>query len=281
MRPAPAADTGVEIEITPENALRTGWHDLVAFRELLYFLVWRDVKVRYKQTAIGAAWAILQPLAMVVTFTIVFGRVAHVSSGGVEYAVFSYSGLLFWNLFSGALASSSNSLLANQAMVTKVYFPRLLVPLAATAVAVVDFGFALVVGVVLFAYYGVVPGGLGLVLLLPMLVLTFVTAAGGGLFLAALNVRYRDVKYVLPFFTQLLLFLTPVVYPVTSVPGGWRWLLYLDPMTAVVSVMRAGLLHQGTIEWGLVGLSTAVSLALAAGGVAWFNRQSPRFADVI
>jgi len=265
----------VEFAIRPQPRLRIGWRELWAHRELFYFFAWRDIKVRYKQTAVGALWAIFQPLMTMVVFTLFFNKVAGIKSGNLPYAVFSYTGLLFWNFFSTALTNASNSLVSNQAVITKIYFPRLVMPLAATIVSLVD------VFAGLMLYYRIVPGVVGVLLFVPVLVASFVAASGIGMFLAAVNVKYRDVRYALPFFIQTLLFLTPVIYPVSLLPAKFQWFLYLNPMTGAISTVRSGLLHDGSIHWGLVGISLATTLLLFVVGLVYFRSQERKFADLI
>lgn len=269
--------------IKPKKHLAIDWKELKAYRELFFYFAWRDVKVRYKQTAIGASWAIFQPFITMVVFTLFFNRVAGIQTGSkaVPYAIFSFIGLLFWNYFSNALNRSANSLVDNQSVVTKVYFPRLIPPISSTIVSLIDFCFALLVYIGLMVYYQISPTPLGLLLFLPAVALTFVAAAGPGLFLAALNVKYRDVKQILPFLIQTGLFLTPVIYPVTAVPQQYQWLLYLNPMTGVINVMRSSLLGLGSINWALTGLSALSALVLLMFGLYYFKAKEREFADII
>jgi lipopolysaccharide transport system permease protein len=269
-----------EIVVRPRGAMRIDWHELWAYRELFVFLAWRDVKVRYQQTAIGVAWAVIQPFLTMVVFTVFFNRVAGIQSGPIPYPVFSFSGLLFWQLFTTGVTSASTSLISNSQIVSKVYFPRLIAPVSATMVAVVDFGFSFVVFVLLLAYYEIAPGLIGLLMLVPALLVSAVAVIGLGTYLAALNVAYRDVRYAIPFFIQLLLFVTPVIYPITLVPAGYRWLLYLNPMSGVISMVRAGLLG-GAIPWAAFGISTVSAFALLGLGLSYFRRTERTFADLI
>jgi lipopolysaccharide transport system permease protein len=272
----------VDIVIRPRKVFRTDWRELWAYRELFYFFAWRDIKVRYKQTALGAAWAIFQPFVTMVVFTVFFNRVAGVKApDGIPYAVFSYSGLLFWTFFSTALTNATNSLVTNAAVISKIYFPRVIAPVAATLVAVVDFVFASLVYVGLLAYYGIAPGVSGVVLVIPMLLLVLAAVIGPGLFLAALNVRYRDVRYVIPFVVNILLFLTPVIYPVSLVPSHLRFLLYLNPVTGAIQTIRAGILHEGTIPWALLVISIVSAAAMFVIGFLYFRNHERRFADMI
>jgi lipopolysaccharide transport system permease protein len=254
--------------------------ELWQYKELLYFFSWRDFKVRYKQTAIGAAWAIFQPFMTMVVFTVFFGNLLKVPSDGVPYPIFVYTGLLFWQFFSTALGDTSNVLVSNQAIITKVYFPRLILPLASVATKLIDFVIASLILVGMMFYYGYVPHLSGLFILPLLLIITFMASVGGGLFLAALNVKYRDVRYALPYFIQILLFLTPVIYP-ASVAGKYSYLLALNPMTGVIQTARAALLGATPINWLLVGDSFAACVVILIIGVVYFKNVERYFADVI
>jgi lipopolysaccharide transport system permease protein len=272
----------VEYVIRPERKLHSNWREVWAFRELFYFLAWRDVKVRYKQTLVGASWAIFQPFVMMVVFTVFFNHLAGISAGDdVPYPVFVYSGLLFWNLFTQTVSRASDSLVNNQAVVTKVYFPRLILPLSAPVVSFADFLAALVIFAGMLVYYGILPGLEGVLLFLPAIGITLVAACGLGLALAALNVKYRDVRQALPFFLQVLLFLTPVIYPVSLVPSHLRFLLYLNPMTGVITAMRAGVTGAGSVNWLSLAVSLGMALLLLACGLEYFRRREREFADIV
>ncbi len=260
--------------------------DLWGYRELLYFLVWRDVKVRYKQTALGAAWAVLQPTMTMVVFTIFFGGLAGISSDGIPYPIFSYAGLLPWTFFAQGLSQSSNSLVNSQHLITKVYFPRLVIPLASVLAGAVDFVLAFVVLLGLMAFYGIWPG-LAVLWLPLLLLLAFATALGVGLWLSALNVEYRDVRYVVPFIAQIWLFVTPVIYPTSAVTarldalGLPGWAYGLNPMSGVVEGFRWAVLGSGSPPGPLVMVSAVVSLVLVATGALYFRRMERTFADVV
>lgn len=270
-----------ELVIKPQKKLAINFKELWIYRELFYFFAWRDIKVRYKQTAIGASWAIIQPFLTMVVFTLFFNRVAGISSGNIPYPIFSYTGLLFWNYFSTSLNQVSNSLVVNGSVITKIYFPRIIAPVSATLLGLVDFFFASIIFAGLMVYYGIAPKPIGLVMLLPMLLLDLVACLGVGTFLAALNVKYRDVRAAIPFITQLGLFLTPVIYPVSLVPKRFLWLLNLNPLTGVINTMRAGLLGQGQIDWQGLLVSSASSVILLILGVIYFRRTERGFADII
>lgn len=271
----------MELVIKPQKGLRIDWKELWAYRELFYFFVWRDVKVRYKQTVIGLAWAILQPFILMVVFTLFFNKVAGISSGATPYAVFSYSGLLFWNYFSQALNRCSESMPSNRAIITKTFFPLIIAALSATIVGLVDFFSATIAFVGLMIYFKIAPGLEGVLLFLPMVVVTFLAASGLGMFFAALNVKYRDVRHALPFFVHTLLFFTPVIYPLTLVPEKFQRLLFLNPMTGVITVIRSGLLEREPIEWGLVSISLASTLTLFLAGIIYFKWREREFADIL
>jgi lipopolysaccharide transport system permease protein len=254
--------------------------ELWAYRELLYFFVWREVKVRYKQTALGIAWAVLQPVMTMVVFSLVFGRLAGLPSDGVPYPVFAYCALLPWQLFAFSLGEASQSVVNSQRIITKVYFPRLLVPLAAVSVGLADFLVASVVLLLMMLYYGIAPTVA--VWTLPLwTLLALATAFGVGLWLAALNVRYRDVRYTLPFVTQVWLYVTPVVYSSSLVPAEWRALYALNPMVGVVDGFRWALLGQAGVSTGNVAMSVLVVAVLLVSGLFYFQRTERTFADLI
>ncbi len=255
-------------------------HEVWASRELLLFLTWRDVTVRYKQTALGASWALLQPALATAVMTLVFGVLARVPSDSVPYPVFAFGGLLAWQLFASAFAGSANSLISNERLMTKVYFPRLVLPLSAALAALVDFAFALPVFIVLMAWYGQAPAAS--LWLLPMFVLLILlTALATGIGLAAVNIRYRDVRHALPFLTQIWMLATPIVYPVSLVPPRWRPWMGINPLAGVVEGFRWSLLGRGDPPLQLIAVSTAVATALLVLGLAYFVRAEHGFADVV
>lgn len=263
--------------ITPGGALRL--RELWEYRELLYFLTWRDVKVRYKQTALGVAWAVLQPLLAMFVFSLFFGRLARMESDGLPYPLFNLAGLVPWTFFVFGLSESANSLVASRPLLTKVYFPRLAIPLATVLAGLVDFSIAFVLLLVVTAWYGVAPGPEA-VAVLPLVLLAFTTAAGVGMWFAALNVRYRDVRYVLPFVTQLWLFATPIVYPSSLVPEAWRPAYALNPMVGVVDGFRWALLGAEP-PGATLAISAGAALLVAAGGLWYFRRTERTFADIV
>jgi len=256
--------------------LRDLWH----YRELIYFLTWRDIKVRYKQTVLGATWAILQPFLTMVVFSIVFGRLARIPSDGLPYPIFAYCALLPWQLFAHALTESSNSLVANERLITKVYFPRLVVPISAVLAGLLDFLIAFIVLIGMMVYYHVRPTAA--VWTLPLFLLLAVAAAlGVGLWLSALNVQYRDVRYTIPFLTQFWLFATPVAYPSTLVPESWRALYGVNPMAGVVEGFRWALLGKTEGPGALLVVSVAIVILILVGGLYYFRRMEKTFADVV
>jgi len=269
-----------ELVIRPRTGfLRLNLREVWDYRELLYFLVWRDIKVRYKQTALGAAWAVIQPLMTMVVFSVFFGRLARVPSDGLPYPVFAYTALLPWQLFAFALTESSNSLVSSQNLITKVYFPRLVIPLSSVLAGIVDFAIALVVLLFLMLYFGITPTVS--VLWLPLFVVfAIVTALSVGLWFSALNVKYRDIRYTIPFLTQLWMFATPVAYPASLVPEPWRAMLGLNPMAGVVEGFRWALLGKSGNPGGLLWVSVAAVLLLFAGGLFYFRRTESTFADI-
>ena len=262
-----------------------GWFELNLaevwqHRELLYFFVWRDIKVRYKQTAIGAGWAVLQPLLTMAIFTLFFGRLAKIPSDGIPYPVFFYAALLPWIYFAGALAGATNAVVENQRVITKVYFPRLILPFSSVLSGLVDFAIGFVLLLVMMVYYGVQPG-MALLWLPVFLLLATATALGAGLWLAAWNARYRDVRYAIPFLVQLWMFASPVAYPSSLVPESWRWLYGLNPMAGVIEGFRWALTGQGTAPGPLLLASAFAVVVLLVGGVAYFQRIEGTIADVV
>lgn len=263
-----------------------GWaalnlRELWIYRELIYFMTWKDLKVRYKQTLLGASWAILQPFMTMVVFSIFFGELAKVPSDGVPYPIFSFTALLPWTLFSKALSDASRSLVQSSHMITKVYFPRLILPLASILAGVVDFALALIVLLGMMVFYGVSPTSA--VWYLPLfLLLALVTALGVGLWLSALNVMYRDIGYILPFLTQFWLFITPIAYPASMVPEQWRLLYALNPMTGVVEGFRWALLGTQQANSGvMLAVSTGIAILVLVSGLFYFRRMERLFADMV
>ncbi len=264
---------------------RKGWasidsREIWNYRELLYFLTKRDIKVRYKQTVLGGLWAVIQPAFTMLVFTLFFGRLAKMPSDGIPYPIFVYAGLLPWTYFANAVSASGNSLVGSANLITKVYFPRLIVPASAALAGLLDFFIALFVLAALMAYYRFIPGAA--ILLFPVLVaLTFLCAVGVGLWLSALNVQYRDIRYAIPFLIQIWMFVSPVIYPVSLVKERYQWLLAINPMGGVIHAYRASLLGHQSVDWQLLGLSTLIILALFLGGLGYFKRMERTFADIV
>jgi len=269
------------LRITPPS----GWceapfKELWAYRELLYFIVWRDIKIRYKQTAIGAAWAIIQPFLTMLVFTLFFGKLAHVPSEGMPYPIFYYSALLPWMYFATSLQNATNTIVENQRVITKVYFPRIALPLAAVLGSLVDFGISFLMFIAMMLYYGIRPAP-SLFLFPLFLLLALGAALGVGLWLSALNAIYRDVRYVVPFLVQFWMFASPVAYPSSLVPQKWRWLYGINPMAGVIEGFRWSLVGRGDPPGRMVFVSAAVVILVLAGGIAYFQRMETTVADVV
>jgi lipopolysaccharide transport system permease protein len=253
--------------------------DLWAYRELLFFLTWRDVKVRYKQTVLGVAWAVIQPLFTMLIFTLFFGRLAGVPSDGIPYPLFAFAALVPWTFFSNAVTNSGNSLVGNANLISKVYFPRLIVPGSAVGAGLVDFAISFVLLGFMMIFYRQ-PLSWNLLLLPVLVILLSLLALGVGLWMSALNVKYRDIRYALPFVVQLWMFVTPIIYPASMVPERWRWALALNPLAGIIEGFRASLFGR-PIDWQLLGISTAVTLALLTYAAYLFRRLEKSFADVV
>jgi lipopolysaccharide transport system permease protein len=262
---------------------RTGinWREIWRYRELLYFLTWRDVKIRYKQTVMGGSWAILQPVMTMIVFSIFFGHLAGLSkqTDGIPYPIWSFAGVLPWTFFANSIANSGNSLVSSSSLITKVYFPRLVIPLAAVGAGLVDLAIAFVVLIGLMFYYHVAVTW-QLVLVPVFLFGTIMTATGVGTLLSALIVAYRDFRYVVPFMIQLWMFISPVTYPSSMVPNKWRWVLALNPMSGLIDGFRSAFLGR-PFDWPHIGVSIVVSACLFFIGAAYFRKVERRFADII
>ena len=253
--------------------------DLWAYRELFYFLTWRDVKVRYKQTALGATWAILQPLCTMIVFTIFFGRFAGVPSDGIPYPIFAFAGLLPWTFFSNAISNSGNSLVGSQNLITKVYFPRMIIPGAAVGAGLVDLAIAFGLLVAMMIYYQTAITAN--ILMLPVLtVLLTLLAIGVGMWMSGLNVKYRDIRYALPFLIQLWMFASPIIYPPSMVPEQYRWLLALNPLTGIIDGYRSALFGRA-FDWTAIAFSTVITLTVLVYSAYTFRRMEKSFADIV
>jgi lipopolysaccharide transport system permease protein len=261
-----------------------GWvslnlRDLWTYRELLYFLTLRDIKVRYKQTVFGIAWAIIQPLFTMLLFTLFFGKLAGMPSDGIPYPLFAFAGLLPWTFFANAVTNGSNSLVSSASLVTKVYFPRMIIPGAAVLAGLLDLAIAFAVLGALLLWYGT-PLSYTIVLAPFAVLLLTLLATSVGMWMSALNVKYRDIRYALPFLIQLWMFATPIIYPASLVPERWRWVLSLNPLTGIIEGFRAALFG-GRFDWWALGLATAITCALTAYAMYDFRRMEARFADLI
>lgn len=269
------------IRIAPSRgwvSLRLG--ELWEYRELLYFLVWRDIKVRYKQTALGAAWAIIQPFFTMVVFSLFFGKLAQVPSDGIPYPIFSYAALVPWTFFANGLSQSANSLVGSANLIKKIYFPRLVVPISAVLSGLIDFALAFAVLLAMMLYYGVMPTA-NLLWLPAFLVLALVTSLGAGLWLSATNVQFRDVRYTVPFLTQFWLFATPIAYSSSLLDEPWRTLYGLNPMAGVVEGFRWALLGSQTQPGPIVAVSALAAVVLLVSGAYYFRRMERIFADIV
>ncbi len=265
---------------------KKGWapidfKEIWAYRELLYFLTKRDIKVRYKQTVLGGLWAIIQPAFTMIIFTLFFGRLAKIPSDGIPYPIFVYVGLLPWTYFANAVSNSGNSLVGSANIITKVYFPRLIVPSSASLAGLLDLFIAMFVLGVLMIHYQFVPSVTGIVLFPFLVCLTFFCALGVGLWLSAMNVHYRDIRYAIPFLIQIWMFVSPVIYPVSMVEEKYQWLLALNPMGGVIKAYRASILAHQPIDWTLLSISATMILMLLMSGLLYFRRMEKVFADVV
>lgn len=257
-----------------------GLRDVWAFRELLFLLAWRDVKIRYKQTSLGFAWALIPPVMTMLAFSLVFGGIAKIPSGGVPYPVFSYSGLLPWLYFAAAVNRGGSSLVGNSGLIGKVYFPRLIVPVAAVLTPIADFVFSFGVLAGLMAWYGIAPGW-GALALPGFLLLAMATALAGSLWFSAINVKYRDVSFGLPFLIQFGMYLSPLVYPLALVPAKWRLIYSINPMVGVIQGFRWGILGQASPDFGVMAVSIGVVGAFLFSGLVYFKRTERTFVDVV
>jgi len=265
----------------PKGLVELNLAELWQYRELLMIFAWRDIKVRYKQTIMGIAWAIFQPLFTMIIFTIFFGNLAKIPSDGVPYPIFVYSGLLFWTYFSSSLTNASNCMVENESIIKKIYFPRLLLSISATVTPIIDFCFAFVVFLGLMVIFRFMPNIWGLLIVPLLLLISMVTASGVGLFLASVNVKYRDVRYILPFFIQIMMFVTPVIYPVSIIPEAYKWVAFLNPMTGVINSARILILGDGVIDWFGIYVSSICAILYFVLGVMYFRKTERFFADII
>lgn len=278
---APDRSESVAVTIeAPKSWVSLQLRDLWRYRELLYFLTWRDVKVRYKQTLLGAAWAILQPLLTMLIFTLLFGRFAGIKSEGIPYPIFAYGGLLVWTFFSNSVTNSGNSLVGSANLITKVYFPRMIIPAAAVGAGLVDLLLAFGVQIALMIYYQV--RVTWAITMIPVLVvLVTLLALGVGMWLSALNVKYRDIRYAIPFLIQLWMFGSPIIYPLSMLPAKWQWLLTLNPLTGIIQNFRIALFGNQGFEWKSLGTSAIITIIVLIYSAFSFRRMERHFADIV
>ena len=273
--------TDFELIIRPKYGLfDLNWKELKEYHELLYFLALREIKIRYKQTLLGASWAMLQPFFTMIVFTLIFGGLAGIPSEGVPYALFSYSGLLLWTYFSVALGNSANSLVGNANLLSKVYMPRIFIPAAPCLAGLVDYLIAAIILAGMMVFYQFVPP-VTIILLPVIVILTFLLAAGAGFWLSSICVKYRDVKFVLPFFIQLLMFVSPVIYPTTLFSGNLQWLLSLNPLTGLINAHRAVLLGHNPVDYVSLGISAVITLVIFFSGILYLRQTEKYFADLV
>jgi ABC-type polysaccharide/polyol phosphate export systems, permease component len=272
----------IEYVIQAQNKFSLGLKELWQYRELFYFFTWRDVKIKYKQAALGIAWAILQPLIMMVMFTIIFSRALKVNSDGIPYPVFALSGLLIWNIFSNGLLNSANSMVTNANIIKKIYFPRLIIPISAILTALIDFFFALIIYAIVLIYYHQGVNILKLLLYLPLgILITMITTFGLGSFLSALNVKFRDFQYLLPFMIQFLLFANPVLYSAKAFTNPWiNVIMKLNPIAASIQLCRSIFIKQ-PVDWISVSMGSAVAILLMIIGIYTFRKTETYFADLV
>lgn len=270
-----------ELVIRPKYGLfDLNWKELKEYHELLYFLALREIKIRYKQTLMGASWAVLQPLFTMIIFTLIFGGLAQMPSEGVPYPLFSYSGLLLWTYFQNAVTNSGNSLVANAPLLSKVYLPRIFIPTAPCLAGIVDYLIAMIILAAMMVYYQFVPTAT--ILLLPVIILlTFLLVSGTGYWLSSICVKYRDVKFALPFFVQLLMFISPVIYPTDILSGNLQWILSLNPLTGLINAHRAALLGHVPVDYGSLAISAVITIVIFISGVLYLRRTEKYFADLV
>lgn len=273
--------TDYELVIRPKyGILDLNIRELKEYRELLFFLALREIKIRYKQTIMGASWAVLQPLFTMIVFTLIFGGLAQMPSEGIPYPIFSYSGLLLWTYFSNALTQSGNSLVANKALLSKVYMPRIFIPTAPCLAGLVDYGIAMSILLLMMLYYKFMPS-ITIILLPGIVIMTFLLASGIGYWLSSISVKYRDVKFVIPFFIQMLLFVSPVIYPADIVGEKLSWLLYLNPMTGLINAHRACLLGHTSVDFAGLAISAILTIFIFVSGILYLKNTEKYFADLV
>lgn len=269
----------IQVISPPKGWLKINFKEIWQHRELLYILIWRNIKVRYKQTIVGITWVIFQPLFNMAIFTVIFSKLIKIPSEGVPYAVFVFSGLMFWGYFNAALYGANMSLVEGQNILKKVYFPRLIIPFATTITPIVDFALVFLVFLGIMAYFRITPHILGIILLPLFIFICFLSATGLGLLLASINVRYRDVQYILGFILQAMFYAVPIIYPLSVIPSSYHWIVYSNPLTAPIVLLRSTLLKTSAPDWRLLGISFAISSVLFIIGLIYFVRSEKYFAD--
>lgn len=268
--------------IEPARGLvKINFKEIWAYRDLLLILIWRNIAIRYKQTAVGVTWAVFQPLVTMAIFTVFFGRLARIPSDNIPYAIFVFAGLLYWNYFSSALVAASDSLVEDESIITKVYFPRMIVPIATAVTPIIDFILSFIVFVILMVVFHFKPNFNGFLLVPILLIISTITSSGLGLFLAALNAKYRDVRYILGFFIQIMLFVTPIIYPASLIPAQYKWIIFLNPMSGVITLARDTLLRHTPIDLRMLMFSFVLSLVFLIFGLTYFRKTERFIADVL
>lgn len=265
----------------PRGLIKIDLKEIWQYRDLLYILIWRNIKIRYKQTIVGIGWAIFQPLVSMSIFTVFFGRLAKIPSDNIPYAIFVFTGLLYWNYFSSALTMASDSLIEDESIIKKVYFPRIIVPISTAATPIIDFFFSVLVLFILMLVFRFTPNFWGILLIPALILITFLSASGLGLFLSSLNVKYRDVRYILGFFIQILFFISPIIYPASIVPDKFKLIFYLNPMSGVITSARDTLLHHFSPNWFLLLISLITGLIFIIGGIIYFRKTERFIADIL
>lgn len=272
----------IHYEIKPPNGLiHLDLNELWCYRDLLYILIVRNIKVRYKQTVIGIAGAIVPPFMSMIVFTVFFGKIAGIPSDNIPYAIFVYSGLIYWNYFSSALTQASSSFVADAGIIQKVYFPRLILPLSTSITPMIDFAIALIILFVIMVFYRFNPHMIGIAIMPILLIIAFLTATGIGLLSASVNVKYRDVGYAISFFVSIMMYVTPIIYPISIIPVKYQWLMYANPIAGVVTNARYSLLGTGEVDWLVLLISFGISLILFSIGMIYFRKTERYFADII
>ncbi len=269
----------------PKKWLSINWNELWRYRDLFFVLAWRDISVRYKQTTLGVIWAIFQPFITMIVFTFIFNRVATINSGdNTPYPIFLYVGLLFWQYFSNTLTNASNSMITNASLIQKIYFPRLIIPATSATTGLIDLAISTLILAGMMIFYGIMPNLIGIIIIPLLLFIAVLSSLGMGLFLASLNIKYRDIRFALPFFIQILMYVTPVIYPVKMLdnyPFTRDLMLWLNPISGVITNARSGILGQGSVDFEILGISFFVSIIYFVSGLYYFRSTEKYFADIV